>query len=127
MKTKKIFFLIVLFTVLYLYITNIDKIPEEIVLFQNENYEINYLKGINIEGENTSDRESFFNRITKVKSNFVGNNKLTLSAFGGIMKKDISVSVLPATSVKIGGDAIGIRLYSKGVLVIGEAPVQGTD
>ena len=36
MKTKKLFFLIVVFTVIYLYITNIDKIPEEIVLFQNE-------------------------------------------------------------------------------------------
>ena len=96
-------------------------------MFQNENYEINYLKGIDIEGENISARESFLNKIAKVKSNLVGNNKLTLSAFGGIMKKDISVSVLPATSVKVGGDTIGIRLYSKGVLVIGESPVQGTD
>ena len=127
MKTKKIGFLVVLFAVLFLYITNIDKIPDEIVLFQNENYEINYLKGIDIEGENISARESFLNKIAKVKSNLVGNNKLTLSAFGGIMKKDISVSVLPATSVKVGGDTIGIRLYSKGVLVIGESPVQGTD
>ena len=112
---------------MFLYITNIDKIPDEIVLFQNENYEINYLKGIDIEGENISARDSFLNKIAKVKSNLVGNNKLTLSAFGGIMKKDISVSVLPATSVKVGGDTIGIRLYSKGVLVIGESPVQGTD
>ncbi len=127
MKTKKIGFLVILFAVLFLYITNIDKIPDEIVLFQNENYEINYLKGIDIEGENISARESFLNKIAKVKSNLVGNNKLTLSAFGGIMKKDISVSVLPATSVKVGGDTIGIRLYSKGVLVIGESPVQGTD
>ena len=127
MKTKKIGFLVILFAVLFLYITNIDKIPDEIVLFQNENYEINYLKGIDIEGENISARDSFLNKIAKVKSNLVGNNKLTLSAFGGIMKKDISVSVLPATSVKVGGDTIGIRLYSKGVLVIGESPVQGTD
>ena len=127
MKTKKIGFLVILFAVLFLYITNIDKIPDEIVLFQNENYEINYLKGIDIEGENILARDSFLNKIEKVKSNFVGNNKLTLSAFGGIMKKDISVSVLPATSVKVGGDTIGIRLYSKGVLVIGESPVQGTD
>lgn len=127
MKIKKIGFLVILFAVLFLYITNIDKIPDEIVLFQNENYEINYLKGIDIEGENISARDSFLNKIAKVKSNLVGNNKLTLSAFGGIMKKDISVSVLPATSVKVGGDTIGIRLYSKGVLVIGESPVQGTD
>ena len=127
MKQKKIFFLIILFAILYVYITNIDKIPEEIVLFQDENYELNYLKGINIEGENVSVAESFFNKLAKVKSDFVGEGKLTLSAFGGIMKKDISVSVLPATSVVVGGDTVGIRLYSKGVLVIGESPVQGVD
>ncbi len=52
---------------------------------------------------------------------------MVLNTFGGILKKDIEVSVLPATKVVVGGDAVGIRLYSKGVLVIGEAPVQGLD
>lgn len=127
MKQKNIFFLIILFTILYVYITNIDKIPDEIVLFQDEDYELNYLRGIDIEGERISVADSFFNKLAKVKSDFVGEEKLTLSAFGGVMKKDISVSVLPATSVIVGGDTVGIRLYSEGVLVIGESPVQGQD
>lgn len=127
MKSKKFIFLIVVFTVLYVYITSIDKIPDKIVLFQNENYELNYLKGIDIEGENVSIAESFFNKLAKIKSDFVGDSKLTISVFGGVMKKDIEVSVLPATSVVVGGDTVGIRLYSEGVLVIGESPVQGLD
>ena len=127
MKQKNIFFLIVLFAILYVYITNIDKIPDEIILFQDENYELNYLRGIDIEGENISVAESFFNKLAKIRSDLVGEEKLTLSAFGGVMKKDISVSVLPATTVIVGGDTVGIRLYSEGVLVIGESPVQGTD
>lgn len=127
MKQKKFFFLLILFTTLYVYITNFDKIPDEIVLFQDENYELNYIKGIEIEGDNISVAESIFNKLAKIKSDFVGNNKLTISVFGGVMKKDVNVSVLPTTSVMLGGDTIGIRLYSKGVLVIGESPIQGVD
>lgn len=118
MKRKNIFPLIILFTILFIYMTNFDKIPDEIVLFQDEDYELNYLKGINLEGERISIAESVFNKLAKIKSEIVGNERLTLSAFGGVMKKDIHVSVLPTTSVIVGGEAVGIRLYSKGVLVI---------
>ena len=51
MNQKRILLLVVLFTILFVYITNIDKIPDEIVLFQNEKYELNYLKGINVFGD----------------------------------------------------------------------------
>ncbi len=127
MKQKKFFMLVILFTILYVYITNIDKIPDEIVLFQDEDYKFSYLKGIDIEGDKVSIVESFFNKLAKIKSDFIGDAKLTLSAFGGVMKKDINVSVLPTTSVIVGGDTVGIRVYSEGVLVIGESPVQGID
>ena len=127
MSHKKIFFLIVLFTVLYIYMTNFDKIPEKIVLFQNEEYEINHLKGIDIEGNKVSNKDNFFSKLTKIESSNAGNSRLKLSALGGFLKKDIEVSVLPTTKVILGGDAVGIRLYSKGVLVIGESPVQGVD
>lgn len=127
MKRKKIFLLVVVFAILFVYITNFDRIPDEIVLFQDESYELKYLKGIDLEGESVSKKDSFFQKLAKIKSEIVGSKKLTLSVFGGVMKKDINVSVLPTTSVIVGGEAVGIRLYSKGVLVIGESPVQGTD
>lgn len=127
MCQKKVFFLIVVFTVLYVYITNIDKIPEKIVLFQNEEYEINHLKGIDIEGSKVSIVDKFLNKLAKVESDTAGHSKLHLSLLGGFVEKDIEVSVLPETKVILGGDAVGIRLYSRGVLVIGEAPVQGFD
>ena len=127
MSHKKFFFLIVLFTVLYVYMTNIDKIPEKIVLFQNEEYEINHLKGINIKGNTVSIADKVWSKLAKVESDTTGKSKLHLSALGGFFKKDIEVSVLPTTKVILGGDTVGIRLYSKGVLVIGESPVQGID
>ena len=127
MNRKKFFLLIILFTVLYIYMTSLDKIPEKIVLFQNEDYEINHLKGTYIEGKSETIIEKLLSKLTKVDSKNTGNSKLKFSAFGGFFKKDIEVSVLPIKKVILGGDAVGIRLYSKGVLVIGEAPVQGED
>lgn len=127
MSRKKIFLLIVVFTVLYVYMTNVDKIPEKIVLFQNEQYEINHLKGIDIEGSKVSIADKIWSKLAKVESDSAGKSSLRLSALGGFLKKDIEVSVLPTTKVIVGGDTVGIRLYSKGVLVIGESPVQGVD
>ena len=127
MTRQKFFLLIVLFTVLYIYMTSLDKIPEKIVLFQNENYEISHLKGTYIEGKATSIADRLWGSLTKVDSKDTGISRLKLSAFGGFFKKDIEVSVLPTRKVVVGGDTVGIRLYSKGVLVIGESPVQGMD
>lgn len=127
MRHKKIFFLIILFTVLYVYMTNIDKIPERIILFQNEEYEINHLKGIDIEGNRVSIADKIISKLVKIDSNSAGNSNLKLSAFGGFLKKDIEVSVLPTTKVILGGHTVGIRLFSKGVLVVGKSPVQGID
>ena len=127
MKQKNFYFLIVLFTVIYVYMTNLDNIPEKIVLFQNEKYEINHLKGIDIKGNKISIADKIWSKLAKVDSDTTGKSSLHLSALGGLFEKDIEVSVLPTTKVMIGGDTVGIRLYSKGVLVIGESPVQGVD
>ncbi len=127
MKQKKSLFIIMMFIILFVYTTNIDKIPSEIVLFQNQDYEISYMKGINLEGENVSVVDTFFRNCAKISGNYIGDEKITLSVFGGAIKKDINVSVLPNTNVIVGGDTVGIRLYSEGVLVIGKMPVQGMD
>lgn len=127
MKLKKSVFFIIMFTILFIYTTNIDKIPSNIVLFQNQDYEISYMKGIKIEGDSVSVADNFFRSLAKIESNNIGEDKLTLSVFGGAIKKDINVNVLPKSEVILGGDTLGIRLYSEGVLVIGMMPVQGKD
>ena len=125
-ETKKDFFLIVLFTIFFVYITNIEKIPENITLYQDEEYEIGYLKGIEIDGDNIEKKNSFFNKLVTIKANILGDLKLNLSALG-FFNKTITVSVLPKVEVIPGGDCIGVKLYSKGVLIIGESKIQGVD
>lgn len=127
MRQKKIFFLIILFAIFYAYITNIEKIPENITLFQNEKYQIGYLKGIEIEGNNVEEQDNFWNKLVTINTEVIGDLELKLSTLGGVFNKTISVSVVPQIEVIPGGDCIGVKLYSKGALVVGESKIQGID
>ena len=117
MKFKKSFFLLIVLTIIFVYITNISVIPEKLILFQNEDYELNLLKGIEI-AENDEN---------KIKTDIIGEIKLKLKALGVIPVKDISVSVVPEQLVIPVGETLGVKLYSKGVLVVGKSIVEGLD
>jgi len=118
MKFKKIFFLIIVLSIIFVYITNISSIPENIILFQNEDYELNLLNGIEI---------ADLGKENKISTDIIGNIKLKLKALGIIPVKDISVSVVPEQLVIPAGEALGVKLYSKGVLVVGKSLVEGLD
>ena len=114
MKFLKNFFVVILLSIFFVYITNISAIPEKLILFQNEEYKFNLLKGINI---------SDFSKDNTIKTDIVGNLKLKLKALGIIPVKDITVSVVPEQLVIPAGKTLGVRLYSKGVLVVGKSIV----
>ena len=118
MKNKKSFLTIIVLSIFFIYITNIAAIPEKMILFENQDYDINLLNGIKIEEikESRNEPSSFINKI-----------KLQLKALGIIPVKDISVSVVPEQLVVPAGETLGVKLYSKGVLVVGKAIVEGID
>lgn len=127
MKNAKKCITIVLLTILLIYITNITSIPENIVLFQNENYQISHLKGFEISGEIKNEEKNLIEKISTINSEFVGELQLKLTALGVLPLKDITVSVIPKTAVIPSGKVIGLKIYSKGVLVIGESAVDSID
>ena len=127
MRQKKIFFLIILFAIFFAYMTNIEKIPKNITLFQNEKYQIEYLKGLEIEGENIEKKDSAFKKLATIKTDMIGDIELKLSTLGGLFRKKITVNVLPTVEVIPGGDLIGVKLYSKGVLIVGSSKIQASD
>ena len=127
MKNKKICITIVLLSILLIYITNITSIPKNIILLQNEDYKISHLKGVEIRGNVKSEDENFIEKVATINSEIVGKIKLKLTALGIIPIKDITVSVIPQTMVIPSGKAVGLKIYSKGVLVIGESSVDGID
>lgn len=124
MRQKKIFILIILFAIFFAYITNIEKIPKNITLFQNEKYQIEYLKGIEIEGNNIDKKDSVLKKLATIKTDIIGDLELKLSTLGGLINKKITVNVLPTVEVIPGGDLIGVKLYSKGVLIVGASKIQ---
>lgn len=56
-----------------------------------------------------------------------GNTRLTLRLFGALPLKTLNVRVLPDIRVIPGGQSIGVKLRSQGVLVVGHHRVPGSD
>lgn len=122
-KTFKILLIVCLFF-LYAYAYNIAAIPQSIILSEGEN--INFKLALGLELQNPDDYEA-----TWVSSNLnkskVGNNKVELKLFNSIAVKDINVSVIPTTTVIPVGKAIGMKLYTKGVLVVGMSEIENEE
>ncbi len=131
MKFKKIFFLLLVLTIIFVYITNISSIPEKIIVFKDENYEIPLLNGISLQADSFDDAQMAFYKTdasknrNKIQTDFIGKMKLKLTALGMIPIRDISVSVVPKQFVVPAGETLGVKLYSKGVLVVGKSIVEG--
>lgn len=121
-------FIISFLILLLIYITNITSIPSNIVLFQGESLKINTVLGINLERNGALDYETV-QASTGVLSDStkVGRKEYKLNLFGGIPLKDITVNVIPKTSVVPLGNAVGLKLYTSGVLVVGMSEVEGSD
>jgi stage IV sporulation protein B len=127
MRQKKIFLLIIVLTILLFYTINLNTIPENIILFQNQRLEIGSLRGINIDGEKVEEKNQLFSKLTSIKCDVLGEIKLNIKAFGKVPLKEVTVNVIPNISVIPCGNAIGVKLYSEGVLVVGKSKVQGID
>lgn len=118
-------FIISLLLLLLMYISNITSIPENVTLLQGEHYSIKTLFGINV----TTKQENY--ETMQVSSNLsesatkVGKINYKLNLFGAIPLKEITVNVIPKTYVVPLGDAVGLKLYTSGVLVVGMGEIEG--
>lgn len=125
MKKLTKIFIISFLLLLLMYVTNITSIPENVMLLQGEHYTIKTLLGINI----TTKQENY--ETVEVSSNLsesatkVGKIKYKLNLFGAIPLKEITVNVIPKTYVVPLGDAVGLKLYTSGVLVVGMGEIEG--
>lgn len=124
---KKIFF-VSFFILLLIYVTNITSIPSNIILFQGESFKVNTVFGLNLESKNEESYEAV-QASTEVEGNIktIGKKNYTLNLFGKIALKDITVNVIPKASVVPLGNAVGLKLYTSGVLVVGMSEIEGMD
>lgn len=131
--------LVLFFMLSYLFIVNY--IPGSFsVIKGNEsilkvNFPFNlYISGkanniLQINGHNIGEKYFRVNSgdLIKVRGESIGISKLDIKLFGFIPLKTITVNILPDVQVYPGGQAIGVLLRSKGVMVVGVSYVEGSD
>lgn len=122
-KVLKIILIICLFF-LYIYVYNIAAIPESIVLSEGEGFNVNLAIGLDFKDSNNYTTTFVSSNLNKEK---IGLNQVKLKLFNNIEIKDINVSVIPTTTVIPLGQAIGMKLYTKGVLVVGMSEIENTE
>lgn len=117
-RTIKRIFIISFLLVLLIYVTNITAMPNNIILFQGEKYNVRTVLGLNVEALQASAQ-------LEDGIETIGKLDYKLNLFGSIPLKNISVNVIPKTSVVPLGNAIGLKLYTSGVLVVGMSEIEG--
>lgn len=115
---------IVAFLILsYIYICSINAIPNNIVIFEGEKLNLKIATGLSLTSNENKTMLTASN-INKEKISIEGSNNLDLNLFGGIKVKDVNIHIIPKTKVIPLGNAIGMKLYTKGVLVVGMSQIE---
>ena len=123
-KFLKILLILTLIIIL-VYVSNVTSIPDNLILMQGEELNIKTMFGLNLENSSGQTIEAMASDTEKI-SKEVGKLDLSLN-LGNFSLKDVTVNVIPNTVVIPGGEAIGLRLYTSGVLVVGMSEIVGTD
>lgn len=113
---------VIILIISYIYVCSITSIPKDIVIFEGDNLNLKIAQGLSLSSKNEETILTASN-INKQQISKTGVDKLNLNLFGGIKVKDVNVSVMPKTTVIPIGTAIGMKLYTKGVLVVGVSQV----
>ena len=108
--------------IIYIYVCNITMLPSSIILIQGETIELNTVLGLGIRSKETMQTSSNLN--TKLTDQ-VGKQDLEISLFNTIPVKDVTVNVIPKITVIPLGKAIGMKMYTEGVLVVGMSEIEG--
>lgn len=108
----------------YVYICSINSIPKKIIIFEGENLDFKIATGLTFKSKNSKTILTASNINKEKISNTEGTCNLNLNLFGIIPVKEVSVNVIPKTTVVPLGNAIGMKLYTKGVLVVGMSQIE---
>lgn len=116
------FLTIIILIISYIYLCSILSVPHDIVIFEGDNLNFKIAQGLSL---NSSNKQTILtaSNINKEKISQTGVDRLNLKLFGSIKLKDVNVSVIPKTTVIPLGNAVGMKLYTKGVLVVGMSQI----
>lgn len=124
-KIVSISLILMILVIVYSYALAIMNLPDTLIVFEGENLKINTIYGLNIQLKDKS-YETMLTSSNIGETSFIkeGKTKLTASLFKFNIK-DIEVNVIDKTTVIPVGEVVGIKMYTKGVLVVGMAEIEG--
>ena len=125
MKLFKKIIIITFLLIIYAYVCNISLLPSNYIIMQDENLQLYTLIGIKLIEETSYQTLQTSSTIEQNTKNKVGKIKFSLNLFNLIPVKNISVNVIPKTTVIPMGNSIGMKLYTAGVLVVGMSEIEG--
>lgn len=133
-KIRPILFVFLLI-IIYIYVAYISLFPNNIIIFEGETISLNRIYGVEIKEVGNLDSNLLTNsktmqaatNITENKASQIGKTNISLNLFNSIPLKQVEVNVIKRTKVVPLGNAIGLKLYTKGVMVVGMSEVQGED
>jgi len=127
----KKFFLILsgfLFLIIYVYVLSLESIPNDIIVFEGEQLNIKTLFGINCEEVSKIVEEDSVEASSDLNKTIVGERStFLLKLFDKITLKEINVDIISNVKVVPVGSTIGLKLYTKGVLVVGMNEVENIE
>ncbi len=125
MKKFKNIIIIFSLLILYIYVCNITFLPSSYIIMQGESVNINTILGLNLQEKRDLYTLQTVSNVNQKPINEIGKIDFNLSLFNLFSVKDISVNVIPKTTVVPIGKAIGMKLYTDGVLVVGMSEIDG--
>ena len=137
MKKLKIGLLLCILLIVYIYIANITLFPTSIILMQGEKLKVATLWGLQMKeiqnsnpniGKYQNEKTMEASVITDQENSLteVGKVNASLNLFDMFAIKNVNVSVIPKTTVIPLGNAMGLKLYTNGVLVVGMSEIEGS-
>lgn len=117
--------LIVTLSIIYAYALVITSLPDTLIVFEGENIKFDTLFGLDISLKDKAYEATLTSsNIGEAAFKEKGKTTLTASLFNFNIK-DIEVNVLDKATVIPIGKIAGIKLYTKGVLVVGMSEIEG--
>ncbi|WP_130807129.1 SpoIVB peptidase [Senegalia massiliensis] len=139
-KRKLLFYIILLTCSIYLLqIVNLYKIPSEVNIFEGGKKDINLLLPFTINNklnsknnilriENNKNNSKFntSNRYS-LKSKKIGSTNLNIELLGLFPVKTVQVNIMDRIKLQPGGQSIGVKLKTEGVLIVALSDIKGKD
>lgn len=122
------------------YIRTVYIFPKDIMIIEGKEYVYDFNtpikvdistdehSGLRLNGQELKDRFKVnLSSPVKLESNHIGSSNIKLKLFGKIPFKTVTVNTISQTKVIPCGDTVGVKIYTRGILVVGTSSVKGID